>query len=68
MLEANPSELEMQMNAFADRIYDIPEDVTSHDPKEINSLALIYNKPQEVFTKDLNYFVTQRFGQENEGN
>ena len=60
ILKQDPSSLEKHFLDFSNQLFDVPEDVYTSDPGEINSIALIYNKPPESFTKNLSYFSMQR--------
>lgn len=67
MLEENPEVLESHFLEFSERVLDFPDEVFKLTTHDINSLVLIYKKPQETFTKDLGYFVMQRSSYQTEG-
>lgn len=61
MLQDDPEVLERQFLEFAERVQVMPDEVFSSSIHDLNSLVVIYKKPQETFTKDLSYFWTQRW-------
>lgn len=67
LLEEDPEALEKQFIEFSEQVWAVPDQVFKQTAEEINSLVLIYKKPAESFTKDLNYFVMQRWGYQDEG-
>ena len=60
MLQEDPDALEQAFLEFSETVLDAPDEAFGPAIIEINSLVLIYKKPQETFTKGLDYFVMQR--------
>ena len=60
MLQRDIGALERQFDAFAQRLFEVEERAESRQVLELNTLCVVYGKPAEAFTKDLNYFKAQR--------